>query len=79
MIPAQRSRSSSLFSLGWFAISSAVSGVRGWVRKEIVADDPWDQETLYPSIHLEEARRSPNPVHDLSTYTVEVLPPDRSH
>jgi hypothetical protein len=47
MLPAQRSRLSSY--LRWFNFSAVVSSLQGWIRREIVDDDPWDVETLHPS------------------------------
>jgi hypothetical protein len=75
MLPAQRSRSSSLVSFGLFALSSVVSNVQAWVKREIVDDDPWDRETLYPQASLEDRHQQPIevPVYQDS----EVLPPDR--
>jgi hypothetical protein len=47
MLPAQRSSLSSY--VRWFRLSAVVSGFQAWVRQEIVDDDPWDAEALYPS------------------------------
>lgn len=47
MLPAQRSNLSS--RLRWLSLLAMVSSFQAWVRQEIVDDDPWDVETLYPS------------------------------
>jgi hypothetical protein len=52
MIPAQRS---SVSAWRWFGFSAIVAGVQAWVRSELVADDPWDDVTLYPDV-LPEAK-----------------------
>lgn len=63
MLPAQQSSLSSY--LKWFNLSAIVSGFQAWVRQEVVDDDPWDAETLYPSSStspLEESDlEEPNP------------------
>jgi hypothetical protein len=41
-----------------------------------VDDDPWDRETLYSQALLERTQRLQYPVEELSTYDVEVLPPN---
>jgi hypothetical protein len=76
MLPVQRSRSSSLLSLGLSSFSSVISGIQAWVRREIVDDDPWDRETLYSQALLERTQRLQYPVEELATYDVEVHPPD---
>jgi hypothetical protein len=75
MLPVQRSRSASLVSFGLLALSSVVSNVQAWVKREIVDDDPWDRETLYPQAALEDVQRPPIevPVYQ----AVDTLPPDR--
>jgi hypothetical protein len=74
MLPAQRSRSSSLVSFGLFALSSVVSNVQAWVKREIVDDDPWDRETLYPQATLGETHQQPI---EVPVYQDEVISPER--
>jgi hypothetical protein len=56
-------------------MSSVVSNVQSWVKREIVDDDPWDRETLYPQATLGDAQRSPIEVP--AYQTVDTFSADR--
>lgn len=45
MLPAERSQSD--WSL---LLNLLIAKVHEWIRQEIVDDDPWDQDTLFPNL-----------------------------
>jgi hypothetical protein len=60
MLPVQPSQSApGLRGLNFFAF---VPHIRAWIRQELVDDDPWDVETLYPDAPSPEELSQPSRV-----------------
>jgi hypothetical protein len=51
MLPADQSRSG---FISFF--NELIYKAKNWIRQEIVDDDPWDTETLYPDSQNSEAQ-----------------------